>query len=221
MADSDQQSLPSGEGPQTPLSTDNDHTTIDIFAEGDVILVFNDEKNTTRLRVSSLILSNASSVFRALLGPHFAEGQQPRSAQNPKEVSLKEDDAVAMVWLCKLLHHQQEEEQSTDHPNAAAGLYGLAISADKYDCLRAIRLAGAALLEQFTRSSVFALLPLESALYLVAASERFEHRRYFALFTRRLVMDFSASYSELINCVALQTLPSSFLSTYANFSRQT
>lgn len=37
----------------------------------------------TIIRVSSVVLSYASPVFRSLLGPKFAEGQTERSAARP------------------------------------------------------------------------------------------------------------------------------------------
>jgi len=45
-------------------------STVDIAtADGDILLVLGE----TRLRVSSVILSSASPVFKAMLGPNFSE----------------------------------------------------------------------------------------------------------------------------------------------------
>jgi len=79
---------------------------IDIAAEGDVILVL----QQTRLRVSSAILSSASPVFKTMFGPNFLEGQGQRSAGDPREVTLHDDDLCAMTRLCRLLHHQPDQE---------------------------------------------------------------------------------------------------------------
>ena len=61
----------------------------DIDPHGDVILIVGQDKK--RLRVSAMMLFAASPVFKALLGPHFREGQRPRSASNPTEITLPDD----------------------------------------------------------------------------------------------------------------------------------
>ena len=80
--------------------------SINIATEGDVIFVL----QQTRLRVSSVILSSASPVFKAMFGPNYAEGQGQRSAGEPREVPLFDDDLCAMARLCRLLHHQPDQE---------------------------------------------------------------------------------------------------------------
>lgn len=42
--------------------------------------------------------------LKALLGPRYMEGQVPRSAAEPKHISLPGDDARAMTTMCKILH---------------------------------------------------------------------------------------------------------------------
>jgi hypothetical protein len=118
-------------------------TTIDITTtDGDILLVLGE----TRLRVSSVILSSASPVLKTMLGPNFLEGQGDRSAQDPKEIPLSDDDVAAMVRLCRLLHHQ-DDMPATPHDKMSLAAYAeelLALTelADKYSCMGSIRLAG-------------------------------------------------------------------------------
>ena len=65
--------------------------------EGDIILVLGD----VGLQVSSKVLSLASPVFKAMFGPHFAEGQGQASSTKIRRVKLHDDDVEAMKILCK------------------------------------------------------------------------------------------------------------------------
>lgn len=71
--------------------------------EGDLVLLVGSE--ATPIRVSSRVLSLASPVFAAMLGPNFAEAQ-PLSDNVSREwtVSLPDDDLHAMQRLCRFLH---------------------------------------------------------------------------------------------------------------------
>ncbi|KAK3724140.1 hypothetical protein LTR37_001262 [Vermiconidia calcicola] len=69
---------------------------VDIAYNGDVSLVVS---GAVQLNVSSVVLGTTSKVFRAMLGPNFAEGQSIRtaSAQRPAEIRLPNDDADAFA----------------------------------------------------------------------------------------------------------------------------
>ena len=99
-----------------------------IVPEGDVVLVVDDTK--TQLRVSSHILSPTSPVFKALLGPHFREGQQPRSSRNPINIALPEDYSEGMRIVCRLLHHNIA---TNDMIPGYTDMLEFAMTADKYD----------------------------------------------------------------------------------------
>ena len=58
-------------------------------ASGDVLLVIGSEGKW--IQVHSLILRTASTVFNAMLGPHYTEGRD-LSSESPKEILLPEDD---------------------------------------------------------------------------------------------------------------------------------
>lgn len=187
-----------------------DMTTVDIATtNGDVFLTL----GQTRLRVSSVILSSASPVFKAMLGPDFLEGQGERSAQNPKEIPLPDDDVAVMTRLCRLLHHQGD--CSSRDPKAVAasarGLFNLAVLADKYDCIGSIQMAGGYLLFDLESATSAGRAPVQAMLNLVAASYILEDGRHFALFTRRLVLDFANTFSTMSSEPALAVLPNVFL----------
>ncbi|KAK8173664.1 hypothetical protein IWX90DRAFT_427580, partial [Phyllosticta citrichinensis] len=65
-----------GPPPQSPEYSEDVQTYLpgsQVFSStGDVILVLQDD---SKLRVQASILRNASETFRAMLGPHFNEGQ--------------------------------------------------------------------------------------------------------------------------------------------------
>jgi hypothetical protein len=109
----------------TPAST---FISLDIDPDGDVYLC----SDQFKLLVSSKVLSVASPVFKKLFGPHFAEGCQV-SSTSPGSISLFEDDAVAMLTLCHVLHHQAYKV--TTKPSFTF-LEKVAVAADKYDCLQ-------------------------------------------------------------------------------------
>jgi hypothetical protein len=187
-------------------------TTIDIATtDGDVLLTLGE----TRLRVSSVILSSASPVFKAMLGPNFSEGQGDRSAQNPKEIPLLGDDKAVMTRLCRLLHHQRDlPESSHDKKSLVMGaqeLFDLTELADKYNCTVSIQLAGGYLLFELCTIPLSPDTPIDSLLHLAAAAYTLEDSRHFALFTRRLVLDFTVSYSLAAGHYALASLPDNFL----------
>ena len=102
-----------------------------IDPDGDVIFVL----AGTELQVSSKVLSLTSSVFRAMFGPKFLEGQS-LSAASPKRVSFPEDDAATMTTLCNILHHQSQNViKEPDHTTVLK----IGILCDKYDCSHALQ----------------------------------------------------------------------------------
>ncbi|MCJ1426102.1 hypothetical protein MMC29_004004 [Sticta canariensis] len=104
----------------------------DADPNGDVILLVGTE-DPQSIRASSKILSLASPVFAAMLGPNFLEGSKLSTVQ-PYQLHLPEDDADAIVWLCLVLHYRRE----IDDRISFSLLEKLAFVCDKYDCARAL-----------------------------------------------------------------------------------
>ena len=76
----------------------------DFAANGDVVFIV---KGKTRVRVHSVVMMRASSVFAAMLGPNFKEGRALAEASAaPVEIPLPEDDPEPFGWICRALHCQ-------------------------------------------------------------------------------------------------------------------
>lgn len=84
----------------------------DIHANGDVVFVVADENY--QIRVSSIMLRNASPVFKVLLGPRFAEGQQLRN-EGYAEVPLPEDDPDALTPILHVLRGRNDLVPGSGH----------------------------------------------------------------------------------------------------------
>jgi hypothetical protein len=185
--------------------------TTNIAAEGDAILTL----QHLRLRVSSVNLSSASPVFKAMFGPDFIEGQAIRSAQHPKEVPLPEDDPTAMTRLCFWFHHKQapEDTGSLDLSTVcgAKEFFSLVGLADKYGCMGFFKPVGIALLADFAHIPGSSFAPIEAMIYLITASYVLDDSRHFFRLTRYLVMDYETAYSEQLSHASLPLLPSFFL----------
>ena len=150
-----------------------------------------------------------------MLGPNLLEGQGDHNAQNPKEIALFDDDITALGRLCRLLHHQDDIPAAPYDENSLAAsaqeLLALTVLADKYGCIGSVRLCGAYTL--FSSSSISALFntSTETLVRYIAAAYMLEDSRHFALFTRRMVMDFREPYSRVVHFPDLAMLPSTLL----------
>lgn len=97
---------------------------------------------------------------------------------------------------------------------SARELFDLAVLADKYGCTESIQMASGYLLSNFGASSKTEDTLLATTLYLVATAFLMDECRHFTLFTRRLVMDHTDSYSAVAQHTALAMLPSLLLRKY-------
>lgn len=84
---------------------------------------------------NSAILRFTSPVFRAMLGPNFAEGAQLRSSNGNFELELPDDDAAATDAVISILHHTWKPPKYVPKEQ----LLPLAQVAHKYDCVAAVR----------------------------------------------------------------------------------
>ncbi|OMP82682.1 hypothetical protein BK809_0006992 [Diplodia seriata] len=101
---------------QSPTTGIDPETMItDIDPEGDVLFYFEQhgegEDTTIRhfaLRVCSKVMKLSSPVFRAMLGPHFREGQNLSQAttEEPTVIPLPDDDFASMKTICETLHYK-------------------------------------------------------------------------------------------------------------------
>jgi hypothetical protein len=98
---------------------------------GNLVVSVGTGEDVTLIRIHGVMVKMASSVFGAMLGPHFAEGSTKFTDDNP--LKLDEDEPQAMIDLLSLLHHSY----TTMLP--ASRLPGVILAADKYDCIAALR----------------------------------------------------------------------------------
>ena len=147
-----------------------------------------------------MLLSSASPVFKALFGPHFREGQQPRTASDPVEIALPDDDSSAMTNICQLLHFRSASlVDLTAGGTFESWVLSFAITADKYALREAVY--GHAGLLLFTWLDQHKNCKDVVALgNIIAASYLLGHARTFQLATEQLIQqsndDLSALFCE-------------------------
>ncbi|SMR46246.1 unnamed protein product [Zymoseptoria tritici ST99CH_1E4] len=207
MADPHDEPVPAKRSEDTQTTTSPPKDTV-IIEEGDTLLVCADAEELGKLRVSSIILKHTSPVFKAMLGPHLAEGQVPRSALHPQELHCPEDNWHAMECLMQLLHHCKSWLQDDLCDNGTLKrLIGLGAVADKYDCIEAIFLQVDTVFAHFKNSHIAAgayldvnsdSAGLRDCFDLAIAALHFEKDSYFYFFTKRLVVDFVGPYSSVL-----------------------
>ncbi|PKS08568.1 hypothetical protein jhhlp_004954 [Lomentospora prolificans] len=103
-----------------------------------------DRPETQELQVASKVLAVASPVFRALIYGQFSEAVDISKARNATdspltELPLPEDDAEAMMLLCKVLHFAIGDIPNFPEPQL---LERLACVCDKYCCVQVLKFCG-------------------------------------------------------------------------------
>jgi hypothetical protein len=109
---------------------------VNIATDGDCILVVGPDM--MKIRVHSRFLCVASKPFSAMFTPKWKEGDAFFSQAELMEIYLPEDNATSMQLICAIIHHQNQ-----DVPDnlSARNILGVAVAADKYDCVLALRFA--------------------------------------------------------------------------------
>ncbi|GAM90312.1 hypothetical protein ANO11243_083550 [Dothideomycetidae sp. 11243] len=172
--------------PSVKTSSDADPTVEKINPHGDIIFVTN---NGRRFLTHSAFLRNASPVWDAMLSGRFAEGQD-LSSERPKEISADDDNPDALLDLLRLVHVRYDDLPAK---MTVEKLYDIAVLADKYACVGALRLpvdTWFMALRKDTNS--FTELG-----YLAAASAALNQHASFEEFTRKLAFEHSQPMSEL------------------------
>ena len=164
---------------------------------GDLILVVGEKK--TRLRVHSVCMKIASKVFDAMLGPHFSEGQ-PSNGNHPKEIPMPDDNATAMATICKVLHHRNDLLPDCLEPS---DLPEIALVADKYDCVLALKYA---MIQWLNFKEPVAFIDLGS---LLIAAYVFDNSDAFRRVTQNLITGTYHSYHSLMDIRYGDVIPSS------------
>jgi hypothetical protein len=160
-------------------------TVIEIATDGDVILVVGPEK--VKLRVHSLFLKAASKPFSAMFGPDWKEGYNMLDRDGPVELPLPEDNAGALKLICAIIHHRNNKVPQT---LAAGDVLGVAVTADKYNCVNALKFASGNWLRP-GKNEAGDLMRLTAAAYL------FQNAQAFKEITRALILNHDGPYLSL------------------------
>jgi hypothetical protein len=158
---------------------------VNIATDGDVILVVGPEK--AKLRVQSLFLKAASKPFSAMFGPDWKEGHDILDLDAPAELSLPEDNASALKLICAIIHHRNKKVPQS---LAAGDVLGVAVTADKYDCVHALKFASGSWLRP-GKNQAGDLMLLTAAAYL------FQNAQAFNEITRALILNHDGPYLAL------------------------
>ena len=158
---------------------------VNLAADGDVILVVGPEK--VKLRVHSLFLKAASRPFSALFGPDWKEGHNMLDRDGPVELLLPEDNAGALKLICAIIHHRNKKVPQT---LAAGYVLAVAVTADKYDCVDALKFASGNWLRP-GKNEAGNLMLLTAAAYL------FQNAQAFNEITRALILNYDGPYLAL------------------------
>jgi hypothetical protein len=109
---------------------------VEIAPYGDLIVVVGPEE--AKLHVRSIMLTAVSKPFSAMFGSDWKEGHDLFDSDGPAEILLPEYKTIVLKILCSIIHHQNKNIPQT---LAAGDILAVAITADKYDCVHALRLA--------------------------------------------------------------------------------
>lgn len=160
-------------------------STVKIAADGDVILVVGPK--AMKLRVHSLFLKAASKPFSAMFGPDWKEGDEMTGRDGPVELPLPEDNAAAMKLICAIIHHRNEGIPST---LPALNVLEIAVTADKYDCVDALKFASHTWLRPDEHD-------MSDLMLLAASAYLFRNAQAFKEITKAMILTHSGPYLAL------------------------
>lgn len=185
------------------LGDDKSSTIVDIFPKGDVILVVGSEK--VKLRVHSMFLKTASKPFLAMFEPVWNEGNM-LGRDEPTEIPLPEGDASALQTICAIIHHQNK---LVPQILTASDVLGIAIAADKHDCVDALKFASSNWLQPQNQK-------VNGLTLLTAAAYVFQDALAFKRITKALVLNHGGTYLTPACEVVTSVMPWKVLCKYHN-----
>ncbi|PVH98435.1 hypothetical protein DM02DRAFT_46212 [Periconia macrospinosa] len=174
-----------------------DANSLVLAPEGDVILVVGDKQ--FRIHADSLFLKRHSTVFAALFGPNFREGQDLNTS-SPKEITLPDDDPYAMTAICATMYHDFDHiprSPTTDQ------VLSIIRHADKYDCIDVLTLPSQAYgwLKSDHLTDGKDLVNILAVSYLVRDQEGFKNA------SKALVSKYDGSFADLADNAICDVLP--------------
>ncbi|KAJ5306614.1 hypothetical protein PENANT_c003G01907 [Penicillium antarcticum] len=153
------------------MTEPNDSPTsviVNFVASGEVILVVGPEQ--LQLRASSRVLKTAS-----------------KPAVNPAKYPLPEDNAIAMKYICAVIHHQNN---MLPRPINAQDIFEMSVIVDRYDFFGALEFASDAWLAHKDESP-------RGLIHLTAAAYIFQNAEAFKKNTSALVLTYGGSFLDL------------------------
>ncbi|KAF2487559.1 hypothetical protein BDY17DRAFT_289194 [Neohortaea acidophila] len=185
--------------------------SVQLDEQGDVVLIVGSPA-THKITVSSVMLALASPVFKAMLGSSkFREGQGARSALEPMEVFLLEDDAEAMLNICRLLYHQGQISRGMK-------LYHLLQTMDKYQCLETFAIPVDAMVRRELEEPIG---DWEETIFFAAIAYLANDAEKFKKMTSMLITDYSRDFSDVHTSLGGETLPLNALLTMSEIRQST
>jgi hypothetical protein len=142
--------------------------------------------DNVKLRVHSLVLKSASRTFFAMFEPTWKEGNM-LGRNESTEVRLPEDNVTALRIICAVLHHRNELVPPT---LTAGNILEIAIIADKYECIDALKFASQDWLQPRGNEAGDLML-------LTAAAYLFQNAPAFKKITKAMILNHSGPYLAL------------------------
>ncbi|CAK1360673.1 unnamed protein product [Cercospora beticola] len=181
-----------------------------IDGDGDVLLVIGATKQS--LRVSSRALS-VSPVFKSMLGPHFREGQQPRSTAGPVPILLPEDNYDGTRVMCQMLHLLKVESDEEHGSNCIYDYRAAAVTMKKYQVLDIFHYHLVGVLYEWLydypeEDAIDVVIEAVVLAYLLDCNEAFEKA------TAQLIKNCYDGTMTLLGTSVIDLLPASSLRTY-------
>lgn len=166
---------------------------VEVVSDGYCVLIVGPEK--ARIHANPLFLSAASEPFRAMFEPEWREGDDLRSRADPAEIRLPEDNATALRLVCAVIHH---ENDTIPHELPIHTLLDIAVTADKYDCISALKFASESWLCP-DRDKASELLVLTAAAYL------YRNATAFRKITKKLILIHNGPFAA-ISCAEVEAV---------------
>lgn len=190
--------------PRSVTMSDQDIRSMDDdrFPEPDIICPHSDlflvvGPNKQPIGVDARSLRRVSKVFEAMFRPPWLESTKlSENRISPLELALPEDDFRAMNVICCIIHHRNDLVPAD---LLARDILKIAIVADKYDMLAALKFAAAGWLKTAPQSDTSeadseAILSMGN---LLAAAFLFREAEQFRDLSVQLMFNYGGSYREI------------------------
>lgn len=170
---------------------DNHFSEPDILcSHSDLFLLVGPDK--LPIGVDARTLRRVSNVFEAMFKPPWLESTKlAENRISPPELVLPEDDFRAMNVICCIIHHRNDLVPSDI---SASDILQVAIVADKYDMLTALKYATAEWLKKRPKPKTAEAEAILFMGHLLAAAFLFHEPEHFLRLSLEMLFNFSGSY---------------------------